>query len=151
MTHIKALSHKVWYHIHNDPHIPTVLVSQDKKCITIRGSPIMIADIPRWYKNLLKEGEELLDKALLGLKFPEFEELIARRLDPKNLRDAFVDNHGKEDAGYSFLTDNRNELEQFEGILLKRIYEDDDLRNQFFATGPDGTLYSRAGKPLCAY
>jgi hypothetical protein len=111
----------------------------------------MIADIPRWYKNLLKEGEELLDKALLGLKFPEFEELIARRLDPKNLRDAFVDNHGKEDAGYSFLTDNRNELEQFEGILLKRIYEDDDLRNQFFATGPDGTLYSRAGKPLCAY
>lgn len=146
MTHLRATFHQIYWLVQHTPHIATCLVSSDKKSITIRGTPVLISDIPVWYQKLLVKAEEQLDKALCGLKFPKFEELLDLRLNPSKPRDAFVDNHNNRDVGYSFLTDERNGLREFDGVLLKAIFEDEELNKRFFVYDSDGNSYSRSGE-----
>jgi hypothetical protein len=145
MTHIRAIFHKVWWIIRHSPQIPKVLVAADKKSVSIHGTPILLADIPTWYKALLVTAEAQLDKVLCGLKFPAFEELIAKRLNPLHPRDAFIDNHTNRDDGYSFIKDERNGLKAFEGVLLKATFNDSDLNKRFHAYDMDGNPYPRSG------
>jgi hypothetical protein len=113
--------------------------------VSIRGTPVAVADIPAWYQKVFVETQEQLDKVLCGLKFPKFEELLDRRLNPLRPRDAFIDNHGNRDVGYSFLTDKRNGLKEFEGDLLKGIFDNPELNNRFHVYDTDGNPYPRTG------
>jgi hypothetical protein len=80
MTHLRATFHQIYWLVRHTPHIAMCLVSDDKKSITIRGTPVLVSDIPEWYQQLVIKAEAQLDKALCGLKFPDFDDLVARRL-----------------------------------------------------------------------
>lgn len=148
MTHIRATFHKIWWLIKCSPHIPSCLISADKSCVTYNGTPVLISDIPAWYQRLLHEAEVLLKKALLGLAFPEFEELVTKRLDASKPLDAFIDIHNKRDVGYSFLTEAKNGLKDFESALLLKIFKNEKLNSQFYVYDLVGNPYPRAGRQM---
>jgi hypothetical protein len=49
-------------------------------------------------------------------------------------------------VGYSFLTDEKNGLKVFEGVLLKEIVNNDELKNKFFVYDSDDNPYPRTGE-----
>lgn len=151
MTHLRATFHKIWWIVNNSPHLPSCLVSADRTSITIHGTPVLIADIPLWYQGLLDDAEALLKKTLFGLEFPEFEELVSGRLDPSKPQDAFIDDHNNRDVGYSFLTEGKNGLQQFENTLLRKIFGNEELNLLFHAYDSDGQPYPRRGTQLSIY
>ena len=97
----------------------------------MNSTPILVSDIPVWYQQLLAKAEVQLKKVLLGLKFSTFEELVAQRLDPDNPQHAFVDDHNSQDVGYSFLSEEKNRLKEFEGSLLSKIFDNEELNLRF--------------------
>lgn len=146
MTHLRAVFHKIWWLVQCTPRIGICLVSSDKQCISIRGTPVAIADIPAWYKSLLTKAEGQLQKALCGLKFPKFDELIAHRLDPSNPHNSFIDHHNNQEVGYSFILERKNGLQQFKGALLAAIFDDDNLNMRFHYYDSNSNPYPRTGE-----
>lgn len=145
MGHLLATCHKIHWLTKNSPHVPSCLISADKKSISIQGTPILLSDIPVWYQQLLGKAEVLLEKALLGLEFPEFDELITKQLDPCKPQNAFIDDYNKRDVGYSFLTDKKNGLQKFNNALLIKIFDTEKLNANFFSYDSDGNPLPKAG------
>ena len=146
MTHIRAVFHKIWWLVQDTPHIGKFIISADKSCITVRGTPVLIEGIPAWYRGLVIKAEEQLDKVLCGLKFPDLDELVARRLKPSKPQDAFIDDHNNQDVGYSFINETKNGLKQYEGALLAAVFDNEELNSHFYVYDADGNPYSRAGE-----
>lgn len=113
--------------------------------MTIYGTPVLLSHIPLWYQRVLDNAEALLEKVLLGLAFPEFEELVTRRLDPSKPEEAFIDNHNKRNLGYSFLTEEKNGLQEFKNALLSKIFGSEDLDSRFHIYDSQGNPYPRRG------
>lgn len=131
ITHLKSVAHKLWNIVLNSTKMGSCHISADKKCITFEGTPILISQIPNWYQELVVKAEKQLDKALCGLKFPEFDKLVASRLNPSNPEDTFNDIHSNQHVGYSFLKEKRNGLQKYENALLYAIFQDEKLNQHF--------------------
>lgn len=137
-THLRAASHHIWWLVHTSSRIGTCIISADKKSITFQGTPVLMAKIPAWYQNLVLIAEEQLDRVLCRLKFPDFDELVVRRLNPSNPQDAFIDIHNNCDVGYSFVKEKKNGLDKYEGALLSAIFDDKELNLRFHSYDKNG-------------
>lgn len=144
-THIRAAFHKIWWLVNTTPHIGSCIISADRSCITVRGTPVLIADIPAWYKGLVTKAEGQLDKVLCGLIFPEFDKLVAQRLSASAPQDAFIDVHNNQEVGYSFITERKNKLGEYGEALLAAIFDNNELGSRFYIYDNDGNPHSRPG------
>jgi hypothetical protein len=140
MSFIYSVSQQMSWLASNTPKMPDMVLTPDKTTLTRNGYSLVIDEFPTWFRARLDSVKALMHKSLCGFEFPELDEIINRRLNPKSPHDWFIDDITNRSPKYSFLTNPENELTQFKRSLITKILETPDICQHFHFLDADGKL-----------
>jgi hypothetical protein len=137
MRLLSSLSRKVSY-------LPQFYWNDDYSVVQMNGVPIQMSKLVDMTAKLLQECERLLQRALQGLSFPDFDAHVARCTDPDDPENWLRDDLRNTSVGYSFVADERNGLHRFKNTFLAALLNDKKnptVAARFCLRNVDGTLH----------
>lgn len=124
------------------PGIPRLWWNYGETIVSIDGNPIPLSRLLHSVKDGIAELEAMLKKLLRGFDMTDVLSFITRRIDssPEKSDQWFRDDPRERKNRYSFIEDPKNELKQYELILLNHFTNTQDF---FFLK--DGGIYPKPG------
>jgi hypothetical protein len=127
--------------------MPRFQWNPDYSVVQMDGFPIPMAGFISFVHLLLEESERRLRKALQGLEFPEFEEVVSKCMDLEDTTGWIMDDLQNISPGYSFVNDKRNQFHRFSRTFCKALMSE---RSQFYVRFADGSIhFKRSASFLC--
>jgi hypothetical protein len=130
----------------NTQNLPRFAWNHNFSVVQMGGFPIPMQNFIDMVHWLLEEAERCLQKALQGLKFPDFEAIISKCTNMDDPSSWIQDDLQNNTPGYSFVTDDRNNLHQFHNSFQKALLNDAHLREKFSVQHSDGTVHIKRCK-----
>jgi hypothetical protein len=134
---LSALSYRV-------KRLPRFSWNHNYSVVSMDGYPITMSDLQEFPTKLLKEADVRLHVALQGLKFRDFDKIIAECLRSDNPKKWIKDDLRNQEPGYSFLTDTRNSFHLVKDWFLKELMDEEknpQIAGDFFFRDRDGRVH----------